>query len=168
MTAIEITGLKYFMNLFLMKETFDSFLLEEASIKTGQTYLIDGHINKEFYTKEEWENMSSDEKQFTSFAQVRPICYALIKGTHTPLSMKFVLHAGESYVQNLLQKHQLQMDESNLKALLLTFRYHNNQAVITSGTAYHTFVIDRTIDTIWDHEFKTSFQKLGIPFEELT
>ena len=52
MIAIEITDLKIFMNTLLLKETFDTFYLEEATLKTAQTFVIDGHLNKEFYTKD--------------------------------------------------------------------------------------------------------------------
>ncbi|MBR1693246.1 MAG: hypothetical protein IJ711_10825 [Lachnospiraceae bacterium] len=168
MIAIQITDLKLFMKLLLTKETFDSFLLEEAMIKTGQTYYIDGHTNREFYTKEELEINPSFGQEFSSFSGVRPVCFSLIKGNRTPLSFKFVLHAGEAYVDRLLQKHQLTAGETNLKSLLLTIRYDGSRAVCTTGTAYHTFVMDKTVDSLWDSSLKASFDALGISFEELT
>lgn len=75
MIAIQITDLKYFMNTLLLKEAFDSFLLEEATIKTAQTYIIDGHINQDFYTKEELENFPAGSLKLTSFKEMRPFFF---------------------------------------------------------------------------------------------
>ena len=55
MTALKVTNVKQFMARLLTGEDFDCFLLEEASVSTYNTFLIDGHQNKAFYTAEEWE-----------------------------------------------------------------------------------------------------------------
>ena len=41
MIALQITGLKNFMNAMLTGNVFDTFLLEEASVSTAVTYNID-------------------------------------------------------------------------------------------------------------------------------
>lgn len=167
MIAIEITDLKLFMNHLLLKGTFDSFLLEEGTLKTAQTFFIDGHLNLDFYTKEELENSPLAKQEFSSYASLRPLILSLVKGNHTPLYFKFVLHAGEAYMGKLLQKHQLTPEALQLKALILTIRYDGTNLVCTTGTAYHTFVMDKTADIIWDQALKASFQSMGISFEEL-
>lgn len=167
MIAIEITELKPFMNTLLLKETFDSFLLEEATLKTAQTFLVDGHINKEFYTKEELENTDIANREFSTFGSLRPFFLSLVKGNHTPVYFKFVLHASESYTTKLLLRHQLTPENLQLKSLILNIKYDGMKLVCTTGTAYHTFVMDKTVDTIWDKALKTSFQSMGISFEEL-
>ena len=55
MTALEIKITKNFMNALLVSEKFDAFLVEEASVTTFNTFEIDGHIVKDFYTSEEVE-----------------------------------------------------------------------------------------------------------------
>ena len=55
MLAIQIKGIKAFMAKLLNTEIFDVFLLEEAQIQTANTFIIDGHLNRDFYTKEELE-----------------------------------------------------------------------------------------------------------------
>ena len=49
MISIEITGIKDFMNKLLGSEAFDSFYLEEATIVTFNTFVIDGHTVNSFY-----------------------------------------------------------------------------------------------------------------------
>ena len=53
MIALQITSMKNFINHLLVADTFDPFLLEEATISTALTVTIDGHINKDFYPAEE-------------------------------------------------------------------------------------------------------------------
>ena len=55
MTALEIKITKNFMNALLVSEKFDAFLVEDASVTTFNTFEIDGHIVKDFYTSEEIE-----------------------------------------------------------------------------------------------------------------
>ena len=43
MIALQITSTKNFMNHLLVADTFDPFLLEEATISTALTVTIDGH-----------------------------------------------------------------------------------------------------------------------------
>ncbi len=49
MIALKITNVKQFMAKLLGGEDFDSFLLEEATISTYNTFMIDGHQNRDFY-----------------------------------------------------------------------------------------------------------------------
>lgn len=166
MISIQITDIKFFMNILLVKEAFDTFLLEEAAIKTAQTFLIDGHVNKEFYTKEELESMSSSSLELSSYKELKPFCFSLIKGKNTPVYFKFVLHTSASYAEKLLAQHHLSMDETQLKSLILTIKYDGSGLLCTTGTAYKTFVMDHTVDRLWDKALKSSFQSLGISFEE--
>ena len=79
------------MNHLLVADTFDPFLLEEATISTALTVTIDGHINKDFYPADErGEDCIPWELQ--SFSKIKGLCFDLIKGKHTPLYFKFVLH----------------------------------------------------------------------------
>ena len=50
MISYKIKNVKHFMGKFLTTESFDSFLVEEASVSTYNTFLIDGRQNKAFYT----------------------------------------------------------------------------------------------------------------------
>ena len=58
MKTYQISNLKDFMNKLLLSDDFDGFLLEEGTIVTANAFQIDGHIRKNFYTKEEQEDPS--------------------------------------------------------------------------------------------------------------
>lgn len=100
MIALKITHIKQFMNRLLAGEDFDSFLLEEASISTYNTFTIDGRQNRSFYSTEEWEDKEIRPYDFSTWKTVRPICFDLIKGRHTPAAFHFVF-ASESRLQDV-------------------------------------------------------------------
>jgi len=49
MTALKISNVKEFMNILLLSETFDHFLLSEASITTFATMILDGQFLRRFF-----------------------------------------------------------------------------------------------------------------------
>ena len=53
MISIELTDTKDFMNKLLRTEIFDNFLLQEAVITKAASYVIDGHLQKGFYSSTE-------------------------------------------------------------------------------------------------------------------
>ena len=56
MKAFQLTEKKEFMNLLLRSETFDNFLLSEASIHAAVSYEIDGRLNESFFSSEELDS----------------------------------------------------------------------------------------------------------------
>ena len=83
MISRKITELKHFMTRLLASDCFDSFLLEQAIITTYNTFTIDGHLERNFYTSEEWEDPSLCPYDLSCWADIRPICFSLIKGKKT-------------------------------------------------------------------------------------
>ena len=59
MISLQIKNTKSFMNTLLVSEQFDSFEVEEATITTFNTFYIDGHIVKDFYTLEEIDEITT-------------------------------------------------------------------------------------------------------------
>ena len=62
MILCKITDKKDFMAKLLTGDSFDSFLLKEASIHSFVPYLIDGHINHAFFSDD-----SEDSAAFTAY-----------------------------------------------------------------------------------------------------
>ncbi|MDD6812224.1 MAG: DUF5721 family protein [Lachnospiraceae bacterium] len=167
MIALKITNIKQFMGKLLASECFDSFLLEEASISTYNTFLIDGHQNRNFYTSEEWEDKQIRPYDFSTWKQIRPIGYSLIKGTHTPTAFKFILHLIPDFVASILKEKDTAVTAEQIKALVLTIKYDGTTLTLITGTAFHTFVMDKTVDNLWDNAVRQFLAKREIAFEEL-
>lgn len=165
MLALKITSLKNLMNQLLVGDAFDVFLLEEAVITTAVTYTIDGHIHKDFYPIEE-RDTDMHPYELQPWSDVKGLCFDLIKGKHTPLYFKFVLHLKPKQAAQLLEKEQV-AEASLIKALALTIKYDEKGALLTTGIAYNTFVMSREPDAVWDKALAKYLSGKGIEFEEL-
>lgn len=166
MLALEISSLKKFMNHLLVADTFDVFLLEEATVSTANTYTIDGRINPEFFSQKD-SGVSAPPYEFRPWSEVKSLCFDLIKGKRTPLFFRFVLHFMPEKATALLESRGCTVDPSQVKALVLTVRYDGSKAILTTGTAFHTFVPSKEPDTIWDMALKQYLDKKEIEYEEL-
>ncbi len=164
MISLQITSLKIFMNQLLNSDIFDTFLLQEATIKTANTYTIDGRINVDFYPMaERTEELLPYE--FMTWSNAKSLCYSLIKGKYTPISMKLILQLKPDLAQNLLTKEHSTADLSNVKALVLGIHYNGSGATLTTGTSYHSFMMDRTPDVIWDKALCKYLTGKGVPYD---
>ncbi|MCI9313988.1 MAG: hypothetical protein HFI57_03235 [Lachnospiraceae bacterium] len=167
MIALKITNIKQFMGKLLGSETFDSFLLEEASISTYNTFFIDGHQNKDFYTTEEWDDQDIRPYDFSMWKTLRPLCFDLIKGTHTPTAFRFVLHLIPRHVESVLKSGETSIEARQVKAFVLNIKYDGTDLTIVTGTSYHTFLMDKTPDNLWDQTVRQFLSKKEIAYEEL-
>lgn len=149
MLAIKITATKAFMNHLLVNDTFDNFLLEEGVVSTANTYRIDGHINTDFFSLEERRDQPL-LYDFSLWKDMKPLCFNLIKGKRTPLFFKFVLHLKPDLVGRLLAAGGCNLPAEQVKALVLTIKYDGSQTVLTTGSAFHTFLMSKEPDQIWD------------------
>lgn len=166
MTALQITSLKQFMNHLLVLETFDIFLLEEAVISTANTFSIDGHINRDFYSGGETESVEA-LPEFRPWSEIKGLCFDLIKGRRTPLFFRFVLHLTPEKASALLLREGGETASSQVKSLVLNIRYDGSKAVLTTGTAFHTFVLSKEADLIWDRALKKYLDDKDISYEAL-
>lgn len=165
MIALQITSMKQFMNQLLVADTFDSFLLEEAVISTSNTFTIDGHMNPEFFYSE--DGVPENLPEFRPWSEIKTLCFNLIKGKHTPLFFRFVLHLMPEKATALLEKEACDVNPAQVKALVLNIRYDGSKAILTTGTAFHTFLLSKDPDAIWDRSLQKYLDGKGISYELL-
>jgi len=165
MKSYKITELKSFMSKLLGSSTFDGFLLAEASISTYNTFVIDGHINKEFFTGDINDEGILPSYEFSMWQDMRSICFDLIKGKRTPVGFKLVLHLKPELADTLLKEGNAAVSLSDLKAFVLNIKYDGSELSCITATAYHTFVLDKTPDQIWDKYLVRFFNENSISFE---
>lgn len=166
MLALQITAMKTFMSQLLTSDTFDIFLLEEATISTANTYTIDGHINADFYPVAE-RTPKKLPYELQCWSEIKGLCFSLIKGKHTPLYFKFVFHLKPEQAEALLKREHLSTTETQLKSLVLTIKYDGSKALLTTGTSYQTFVMDKTADVVWDRGLANYLSTKNISYEIL-
>lgn len=162
MTALQITSMKNFMNHLLVSESFDIFLLEEAVIGTANTFTIDGRVNKDFFSG---ENDEAELSEFRPWSDLKGLCFDLIKGKKTPLFFRFTLQLKPELAAALLKKENCDVPPEQVKALVLNIRYDGTMAVLTTATAYHTFLLSKEPDAIWDRAIAKYLDREGITYE---
>lgn len=160
MIGLQIQQLKTFMYHLLCQETFDSFLLCEATITTGTTFSVDGRLHREFY-----EGEDAPEEEFAKWRELRPLCFQLIKGKRTPLSFKFVFQLSRENLEKLLQQAGQMEALPSVGGLFLNIIFDGSALKCITGTSMRVFTMDKTLEREWDEMVKKLFLKHEIAFE---
>lgn len=160
MLAATTPDVKTFMNHFLTGTDFDRFLLCEATIMTGSTYIIDGHINKDFYDTDD-EHLEP-HRIYQYWEECKPLAFQMIKGSRTPLAMKIVLMLAPYNVEAFLDRYNIPMSPEQISGLYLNIRYEHGELTLSSGTALTVFTLDKTVEHMWDEMLIQFFKKQGI------
>lgn len=164
MLDITITETRDFVKKLLMDSTFDHFLAMEAFVKSGITYSFDGRINKDFYDKEELEEMPSTS--YTTWETLRTHVYNVIRGKKLPLSFKIVLVLSQSDITDMLEKNHLAIPVSDVANLTLNIYYDGMSIQLTSMATQNVFTMDKTLEHVWDAEIKDFLKTSSIYFIE--
>ena len=161
MIALQITDLKAFMNTLLKSETFDDFGLQEATLQMAISYVIDGHINKDFFAG---VDSNTPAFEFITYSEVRPTLFELIKGKRTPIGFQLVLQLSPERSALLFPES---LASHGIKGLLLIIRYDGTRAILTSGVNYATFSLDKKPELIWDEALVRFLEGAQIAFVTL-
>lgn len=153
MVALQIEDMKTLTQKLFLGEEFDNFLLKEAQITTFNRFTIDGHIRRNFYSKEEFEQLPSGE--FSYWKTIRPICFSLIKGKRLPESFYISLQADFQKIQNFLQNSSISsIQEEQINGLYFHFRYEEGKLCCVTGTSLSVFTLDKSLENEWDEWVK--------------
>ncbi len=149
MKSFIIKDKKSFMNKLLAGDVFDNFLLVEAEINTFSGFHIDGRIKKEFF---ESDGLPADfqNAEFVPFSHVKRTCFEIIKGTHTPLSFKFVLMLSPENAAKTIAASGSRLTDADISGIYLNILFSNGELMVTSGISYATFTPDKSFENAWD------------------
>lgn len=144
MKAFQIDNIKNFMKNLLIGDSFDNFLLEEASIKTYNTFTIDGRIIPEYFDDYEFGY------EFSLWKDIKPMCFDLIKGKILPVSFHFIMQLKSEEIERLLRLNSSNISPDVVKSFTLNIKYTNHQISLITATSFKTFVMDKSVDDLWD------------------
>ena len=122
MRAIEIDNLKQFTTALFARDTFDGFLVTEASFSTITNITIDGHINQEFMGEADLALPENKEKA-VYWKRLRPLCYEIVKGQKVPLRFKIVFMMPSDVVLKFLDHAGLDFEPVEVNALFLNVNF---------------------------------------------
>lgn len=152
MIAEQITNIKTFMSHLLIKDSFDGFDVMNVSITTYNTFTIDGHVHKSFYSPDEYETIT--EKEISSWKTLKPFCYQIIKGHNTPLKFKIVFKMPEDITESIAEASQMPL--SDIEGLYLNVVYENGNLTCITGTSLNIFDMSKDTEKAFD-KYVSSF-----------
>ena len=148
MTQFEIEPVKDFMSQLLIGNILDAFYVKEVNLTTFNTFTIDGHMQRNFFTAEEWEE--AGKPIYATWQQLKPICYQLIKGKKTPLNFRIIFAASKQMIIQCLEKSHVNLTPEHVNGLFLHITYENEQLLCTTGISLDIFTMDKTLEHYWD------------------
>ncbi|MCR5421863.1 MAG: DUF5721 family protein [Lachnospiraceae bacterium] len=156
------------------KETvFNSFLLLEAVIVTGNTYTIDGHINKEFYTEDELSILKDEAQKagrifsdtLVRWENMKSFCFECIKGKKTPLSLKVNLCMPQENINKFLAGIDTTLKSSDIRSLNVNIKYDGSTLTCTTALTLSIFTLDKSVEHSFDEMFSRFLTAHGYDFE---
>ncbi|MCR4787590.1 MAG: DUF5721 family protein [Lachnospiraceae bacterium] len=157
MRSFTVKNPKKFMSALLAGDVFDDFLLCEALIKTYNTFSIDGRIIPEYFDDYEFGY------EYSSWKDIRPICFELIKGKILPVSFLFVMQLKPDKAKEIMLEEVSSSSIEQIKGLTLNIKYQNGTITVVTATSLNSFIPDKAPDNVWD-SYMSDFLKLRYDF----
>lgn len=167
MIAIQLIDIKDFMHKLLCTELFDHFLLKEALIRTYTDFSIDGHLNQDFFHAEDPESDELKDLDTAPFSLLRPACFQLIKGRHTPLGFQFIFLLSPENQRRTVENSGCGFPPEEVAGMFLNLKYQDQKLTCTTGISYRSFSLDKSLEHEWDRLIPVFFKNNKIPFEIL-
>lgn len=166
MTAIQIDDIGSLLNRMLKGNTFDHFLLREASVTHAFQTDIDGTLNTDFYSEEECRQLGLAGLRFIPFSHVRPLCLNLIKGSRKPTAFRFVFMLSPKHQANTIDRSGSSFHTEDVTGMFLNLSYKNDILTCTTGISYRIFSPDKSLEQEWDRLAALFFRQNGIAASE--
>lgn len=167
MIAIQLIDVKDFMHKLLCSQLFDHFLLKEALIRTYTDFSIDGRLNHDFFHTEDPAYEQLKDLAMAPFSLLRPACFQLIKGSHTPLGFQFIFLLSPQNQRRTIENSGCSFQPEDVTGMFLNLKYQDQTLTCTTGISYRTFSLDKSLEHEWDRLIPVFFKNHQIPFEML-
>ena len=153
MKIFEIEDIKAFTSHLFVRTSFDTLLVYEVEIATFNTFHIDGHIKKQFFSDED-----DIKEEYSSWGDIKGLCYSIIKGTRLPLYFKIILKLPRN------EKNEELYVATASDGLYLNIKYENKKLVCVSSVSRSTFDLERKSDVPWDEYIESALKSLQIAY----
>ena len=160
MISLTLPDIKDFTSHLLLKDRFDSFCFIEGEIMTFNTFRIDGFIQKEFF------DTDSELPEYSYWKNIREYCFQIIRGKRTPLSFRFVFSLSPKNIERLIRQSVPSVRPEDVQGLYLNLHFDGTHLTCVTGTSFKTFILDKSLEHIWDEMVQKVFHQKGIIFEQ--
>ncbi|MCM1414666.1 MAG: DUF5721 family protein [bacterium] len=76
------------------------------------------------------------------------------------------LHRGTEHTDAVLKTGDTAVTADQVKAFVLNIRYDGTVLTLVTGCAFHTFLMDKTPDALWDRAVRLFLEQRKLPYEE--
>ena len=159
MRSYQIQDIRNFMKKLLIGETFDTFLLSEASITTYAAFHIDGTFHPEYLSSAEAELLAAEQSGYTLWRRVRPFFFELTKGKNTPLNFRIVFRLAPHNVERLIAQSGLSLRPDDVDGLFLNIHFDGTALNCISGSSLRVFSLDKSLEHAWDEMLERFFRR---------
>lgn len=165
MKAFKAEDLRAFAQALFTRDTFDSFLVSEAQVKTFCTFHVNGKTERNWYSDEELEEERIED--YAAWKKVRPFVFGFIRGNRTPESFRVTLRLAPEAAEAFLRETGHGESGEEAGGFFLNFRFEEKILTCVSVASLNLFPPDRTLEErfdLWTQEF---FRQHGLPVSEL-
>ena len=162
MLHLRITDIRKFTELLFTRDTFDRFLLHDASFYTACTYSVEGEINKEYFGEDEKE---APANSFISWEEIRPLAMKIIAGKKLPLSFRIVLLTDRKSTDAMVMGSGF--TGCPVTSLSMNIVYKNSELTLTTGVSYNGFSMDKSLENYWDENLTRFLNRKECAFETM-
>lgn len=163
------------MSKLLSSTCFDSFLLEEATIRMAVTFHIDGRLNQAFYDSEVWKDPARRPYDLSTWAEVRPYCHDWIRGSRPPAGFLFVLRLKPEFMdRSLSDVPETVRAAVSFLNIIIRMNAPDDPSLpsqslpvihLVTGLSYQNFILDKSAEAVWDRTMERFLTAKGIEFE---
>jgi hypothetical protein len=151
MLAFSVSGgaVKSVMNQLLKRTTFDQMMVRSVEIRLITTFLISGVLDKSFLDRDTL-------RKFCFWSEIKPFVLDIIKKGSKPKYIKIIFSLSDN---ETIVLHE------NAAALFLNIIYEDDKISFTTAVSQREFIMDKTIDYVWDEyirKFFSSNKSLGV------
>ena len=165
MIALKIPDHKDFTSKLFLQDTFDTFLVSNASFTTSISISLEGRLHKDYFTDAEWEEM--EQHDLARWSLIKPLCFQIIKGSRLPEQFKLVFVLSDSNTKKLIEQSGLSLSPDQIGGLYLNIRYEQETLTCITGVSFSSFILDKSLEHAWDDMIKRFLKTRKIIFEEL-
>ena len=149
MIALQIRHIKDFMNKLLIQDTFDRFLVSEASVTTFATFTVDGNFIRTSTPRRKPRACALRDGARCCGKKSNPSVFPLSAETYSPL-FQICLSASQEEVSLLTAKSSPDLSAEDVFGLYLNCQYNGETLTLTTGSSLRLFTMDKSLDQAWD------------------
>ncbi len=165
MIALSISDIKNFMKEIFNGSMFDRFYLCDSEIVTFSEFKLGGYLNRPYFDTEEWDELQG--RELCLWSEVKAVAFAIIKGKKLPVRFKLVFQLSEENTSWLIQHHGLKVKPEEIQGLYINLIYDHRELHCTTGISFKTFVMDKTLEHVWDETVRQYMKQNKITVEEM-